>query len=147
MATPPPLCLAPAGWFCSPLAAYIHCPTNYYCSGGMMPPRQCPDGKRAPEGSIYLADCADSDNVFFGVVLVVLLAIFLLWVCIYCVYDWYDFHGTYRVVPFPSATVVAPPPTPRCRPAPTAPLVFYDSVSRPPCNPNRVYHVVQPYCV
>ena len=135
MATPPPLCFAPSGWFCSPLSAAIQCPANYYCSGGLMPPRQCPDGKRAPEGSIYLSDCADSGNVFFGVVLVVLISFFLLWVCIYCVYDWYDFHGTYRVVPYPHATVVTPPP-PRCRPVPTAPhLVFYGAS----CNANMPY--------
>ena len=105
-----------------------------------MGPRQCPDGKRAPEGSVYLSDCGDT--VYFATVIAVILCVFILVFCIYCVYDWFTFQGTYQVVHYPPAREVRCVPARPC-PAPTVPsFVYYESTR---CNgqaapyPNRVY--------
>lgn len=155
MATPIPACFAPAGWFCSPVASVLQCPANMYCPGGYLPPRACPVGKYAQEGSIYLTDCGDGANVYFGTVVAVILCVFLVIFCVYCVFDWYEFQGTYQVVYLPQAKCLPPRccpvpsapdwgsnlphakcPTPRCCPAPSAPdYVYYEEARQ--CHVNQ----------
>ena len=134
MATPVPMCVAPQGWFCSPVGTVVQCPGDWYCSGGILPPRQCPDGKRAAEGSVYLTDCSDSGNVVFSVILVLMIVSFFLVFCCYCLLDWFQFQGI-KVVHFPSAREVQCPP-PRCRPEPSAP----DFVPEPSAPKFVYYH-------
>lgn len=138
MATPIPMCVAPPGWFCSPVGTSLLCPSNLYCSGGILPPRQCPDGKSAPMGSIYLTDCADSGNVVFAVVVCLILGIGLMLFCIYCVLDWVQSQGPYQVVTYPAK---CPPPWPE----PSAPSFSYYQEGPAPCHPDpRQYRACPP---
>jgi hypothetical protein len=151
MATPPPppLCLAPAGWFCSPMATSIMCPTNYYCSGGLYPPRRCPDNKLSAEGSAFLSDCGDGSGVFLSTVLALIICFSLVLICIYCVLDWYQYQGSYyQVVQWPAAKEVVCPPERRC-PAPSAPpapsCVYYQETTYTPAQASAFHSAHRAY--
>lgn len=112
-----------------------------------MPPLQCPDGKYANEGSIYLTDCGDSGNVYMGTFACILLVFLLMIFCIYCILDWCQFQGAYQVVQLHRPGDVECPPSPhRCRPAPSAPgFVYYEESNR--CCHGGGPNVARPYPV
>lgn len=85
---PPTFCDAPPGYFCSPLNDLTHCPTNWYCPGGVLPAQRCPDGKWSNAGSMYLEDCADDMSVQSAVLVSLIIITVALCCCYLAYWDW-----------------------------------------------------------
>ena len=131
MSTPPP-CYAQPGWYCTSSGPLL-CPENWYCPGLYRPPQQCPSGKWAAVGSMYVEDCSDHMNTELVVVIVLLLMLCSLSLCCWWTSaDWLPCCYT----SYPSATVLQ---VPECKP-----LINYRP-STVPCAPNHnmmMWHVV-----
>lgn len=96
MSIPPPTptpCFAPKGFFCSELRLPEHCPESYYCRGGLLPPARCPDGKWAPAGSMYLADCGNRAETEVAIIVAIIIVFAGLSLCVWAYLDWSQMFG------------------------------------------------------
>lgn len=99
-------CTAAPGWFCPPL--YNHptlCPEDWYCPGGLVMARRCPDSRWSAVGSIYPEDCLEHMNVGVAAVLVLFFMLLVLGVCIwFASWEWSERDKSY-----PYAELADPP--------------------------------------
>ena len=89
-------CTASPGWYCPPLklglnARPIICPENWYCPGGLIMAKQCPDGRWSAVNSIYVEDCVEHMNLGVAGLIVIFFMLMVLGTCIWAAsYDWED---------------------------------------------------------
>ena len=75
-------CTASPGWYCSPLDGSVTiCQESWYCPGGNLPPRSCPDGTWSAIQSSQLSDCQDHMNVSLAIAITVLLVSLAIVLC------------------------------------------------------------------
>ena len=80
----PTPCNASPGWFCSPLSNRpTICPENWYCPGGAIDARKCPDGRWSAVNSIYPDQCLDHMTVDMAVLVVLFCSMLVVFVCIW----------------------------------------------------------------
>jgi hypothetical protein len=80
----PTPCNAPPGWFCSPLNNRpTICPENWYCPGGEVDARKCPDGRWSAVQSVYPEDCLDHMNAGMAILFVLFISVIVLFVCMW----------------------------------------------------------------
>ena len=126
MSIPPPTptpCFALKGFFCSDIRLSEQCPESYYCRGGLLPPARCPDGKWAPAGSMYLADCGNRFETEFAVIVSLIIVFAGLSLCLWAYLDWSHVFGTsypvkkvcvYKEDAIPTAQIVYDPTLGSC---------------------------------
>jgi hypothetical protein len=87
-------CFAPKGFFCSDLHTLEQCPESWYCRGGLLQPAKCPDGKWAPAGAAYLAECGNRMETDIAVFVAIIVVFAGLSLCIWAYCDWARMIGS-----------------------------------------------------